>query len=47
VQAKAANHWANLAPECARANDHKREVCGKFERQADAVNVALAAREKV
>jgi hypothetical protein len=43
AQAKVANHWTNLVPECARANDHKRELFGELERQAYAINLALAA----
>jgi 5-methylcytosine-specific restriction endonuclease McrA len=44
AQVAAANHWANLVPECARANDHKREVCGEVERALYAANLALAAK---
>jgi hypothetical protein len=43
AQAKAVNHWTNLVPECARANDHKREIYSHLERQAYEANVLYAS----
>ena len=43
VHPRAVNSWTNLVPECAKDNDHKREIYGELERQAYSANLALAA----